>query len=387
MLLGRKKMKKLLTIAVIGMIAASSVAISHSFTKIGQSVDQLNASQEAIQHGTINEVKLNSEKIYLAVNGEEKLNCDVKTSGNIEVTLRWESEDEGVATVDGNGLVHGVSAGFTRINAYANEIKVTTKVQVTNLIIPVPEEPDMEKELITEKTYTKEENDLLDEILEDRVEKAGYGTRAGVVAAARFLALEFPYRIPYFSENGRLNNYNSTYHVDAEGRYYHKGLYLHSSRYENIGETMYGPGTWGTYIYSMPSEGQRPNGLDCSGFISWVILNGGFDPGDMGAGVATTHPDMTDLGEKKVLKTSIENDEVRAGDLLSGQGSDGGHIALVAGVTEDKYYVAEALWYGTGHFGAIINPYERNELTNNFYWHVDMKDYYKEDGNYTEYWK
>ena len=32
--------------------------------------------------------------------------------------------------------------------------------------------------------YTKEENDLLDEILKDRINDAGYKTRAGVVAAA-----------------------------------------------------------------------------------------------------------------------------------------------------------------------------------------------------------
>ena len=27
-----------------------------------------------------------------------------------------------------------------------------------------------------------------------------------------------------------------------------------------------------------------PNGLDCSGFIAWVLKNAGFDPGDIGAG-------------------------------------------------------------------------------------------------------
>lgn len=27
------------------------------------------------------------------------------------------------------------------------------------------------------------------------------------------------------------------------------------------------------------------NGLDCSGFVSWVLLNAGYNPGDLGAGV------------------------------------------------------------------------------------------------------
>ena len=75
--------------------------------------------------------------------------------------------------------------------------------------------------------YTKEQNDLLDEILKDRINDAGYKTRAGAVEAARFLSLEFPYRIRYFSENGRGN----TNKVEGEGRYYQVGLYLDESRF------------------------------------------------------------------------------------------------------------------------------------------------------------
>ena len=64
--------------------------------------------------------------------------------------------------------------------------------------------------------YTKEQIDLLDDILKSEVEKAGPGTRAGVVAAATFLPLEFPYKIPYFYENGRLTNNGSNNHMFAK---------------------------------------------------------------------------------------------------------------------------------------------------------------------------
>ena len=336
--------------------------------------------------GFIEEFMLNTNKVYLAVSGEEKIYFNLKISGEIETSVSCKSDDESIAVIDDKYVIHGISVGETRIHFWANEIEKNIDVIVTNLIIPAPDEPNGEKELITGHKYTKEENDLLDEILEDRINKAGYQTRAGTVAAARFICLEFPYRIPYFSENGRLNGFGNTYYVDGEGRYYHKGLYLNSSRFDGIIKSMYGPATWGSYMYCYPSEGQRANGFDCSGFISWIVLNGGFDSGDLGAGLAD-HLDMTDLGEKIKLTTSIENKALKAGDLLSGKGSDGGHIALIAGISGDKVYVAESLWVGTGNFGAIIKSYEYNKLTNNFYWHVDMDEFYGEDGNYTEFWK
>ena len=121
--------------------------------------------------------------------------------------------------------------------------------------------------------YSKEENDLLDKILKDRINDAGYKTRAGAVEAARFLSMEFPYRIRYFSENGR----EATNGVQGEGRYYNEGLYLDESRFVNIKKPLRGPQPWGCQLWSDPSEGYRANGLDCSGFVSWAFLNGGFD--------------------------------------------------------------------------------------------------------------
>ena len=147
---------------------------------------------------------------------------------------------------------------------------------------------------------------------------------------------------------------------------------------------MYGPNPWGCYIYSVPSEGKRKNGFDCSGFVAWILLNGGFNPGDIGAGISSV-PDMTDLGSKKRLKTSLENSELKAGDLLSGIGSNGGHIAMIIGIKDGKYFVAESLW-GNYAYGVIARTYSLESLQNNFYWHIDMDEYYKNDGNYTEYW-
>lgn len=59
----------------------------------------------------------------------------------------------------------------------------------------------------------------------------------------------------------------------------------------------------------------------------------------------------------------------------------------IAGITDEKYYVAESLWAGSGYFGTIIRAYEHDKLTDNFYWHINMDEFYGEDGNYTAYWK
>lgn len=375
-------MKNLVIIAIIGFI---STILSQS-NIIDTYENLILNSGEMQQYCDIHEFSLSTDKIYLAVNGEEKIDYNLKYSGNLPVTVSCLIEDKNVCTIDDNLIVRGVSPGTTTLVFYANDKKASVEVVVTDLITTIPSIPNPEKELINGKTFTKEENDLLDSILTDRVNKAGYKTRAGTVAAVRFLCLEFPYRIPYFSENGRLDTYGWTNYVDGEGRYYHKGLYLNDSRYANLSKSMYGPGTWGTYIYSIPSKGKRANGFDCSGFITWIVYNGGFEPGDVGAGI-TSIPDITDLGKKLNLKDSIANNKLKAGDLLSGKGSSGGHIAFVAGITEDKYYIAESLWAGTGYFGAIIRTYEHDKLTNNFYWHIDMDEFYGADGNYTAYWK
>ena len=376
-------MKSIIIVSIIGIIAVSSAFITKNIIDTSQG-DNIEIADVSI--GSVDQIVLKSENIYLAINGEKKIEYDLVVTGEIDLNISYEVKDENICTIDENGIIKGISEGSTNIIIHVNDKIASVNVIVTNLITIVPDEPDSEKELITGKKYTKEQNDLLDEILNDRIEKAGYKTRAGVVAVARFIGLEFPYRIPYFSENGRLDNYGITLYCDGEGRYYHKGLYLNNSRFDVIGKSLYGPGTWGSYIYSSPSKGQRANGFDCSGFISWIIYNGGFEPGDVGAGVSDI-PDMTDLGEKKVLTTSIQNGELKAGDLLSGKRSDGGHIALIAGITDEKYYIAESLWAGTGYFGAIIRAYEHDKLKNSFYWHIDMDEFYGEDGNYTAYWK
>ena len=246
------------------------------------------------------------------------------------------------------------------------------------------------REYFTCNMLSEEENELLDKILFDRVNRAGYKTRAGVIAAARFLTLESTYEVPYFYENGRLENYEPYKYVDGEGRYYHRGLYLSPKKKNDIVARFVGPQMWGCYLQNYTDWGGvyvtgrlYPNGLDCSGFVTWALLNGGFDVGDIGAGIEPDHKDVTDLGELVYLSDELmASGRVKAGDLI---GLDG-HAAILIGWDENNYYIAESL---NTTKGVVATTVRRSDLVHNsIYKYVVLMDkIYGEQGNYTSYWK
>ena len=206
----------------------------------------------------------------------------------------------------------------------------------------------------------------------------GYKTRASAVEAARFLTLEFKYKIHYFYENGRLLTNGTRSYVDGEGRYYHKGLYLNEFKIKNITSNLYGPEIWGCDLCTKILGEYTPNGLDCSGFISWVLLNAGFDVGDAGAGISDKKTnDLDDLGKKiEIDKNSF--DKVKVGDLLSRDG----HIGILIGIDKNTYYVAEALDYDLH-----VLTYNQNELLkSDWLYFINLDDLYINDGNLTNMW-
>lgn len=331
--------------------------------------------------GRVNDFGINKEQVYVAIKGTYSLTYEMSSVGYIPDNVTWYSEDEKIATVDEAGKITGIAKGNTVVHAKIMDKDVSTKVMVTDLITVRPKKYKLDRPYLPCGKYNKEENDILDAILKDRINDVGYKTRAGAVEAARFLALEFPYKIRYFSENGRLTING----VDGEGRYYHVGLYLDESRFAGIKKKMNGPKTWGCQLYSRPSKGLRMNGFDCSGYISWVLLNGGFDVGDLGAGV-TSVKDLTDFGKKtKFTADVVKSGKVKVGDLLSSTGPSGGHIAMIVGEDKDYYYVTESLWTPPTT-AVVIIAYSKKTLFNRYYWVMLMDSYYKEDGKLTSLW-
>ena len=341
-------------------------------------------------HPNINQVLdfiLSKTQYYLAVGGRENVLVSISKLGSPDETMSLSSSNEGVLRVEGSTLV-GVSPGNATVTVFIGGIRKEISVVVTDLIqLPVV---DKKKRDLPCNIYSAEQNQLLDTILESKVQDAGYGTRAGVVAALRFLTLEFPYQINYFYENGRLNNNTGGDYVDGEGRFYHKGLYLHSSKYSVLKKVGYGPAIWGCPLVNWQDESgfvrgvKYPNGLDCSGFITWAMYNGGFDPGDTGAGEnAWTDDDLSDLGvHQYITRSLLESNTIKAGDLIG----TNGHIAMVGGIKDGIIYVAESTTY---YDGVVMYPYTYRELLSSPYltYVINMDDYYKNDGNYTAYWE
>lgn len=332
--------------------------------------------------GKIVSFNIKKDTIYLAIDSEFKIEHSLSYVGFINDTVSYTSSNPEIVSVTENGTIKAIKDGKSTITVSVGEEKREINVTSTSLIVKRPNSFDYDKGYLPCNKYNEEENDLLDEILFDRVKSVGYPTRASVVEAARFLTLELPYRLNYFSENGRL-----TYpaKIDGEGRYYHLGLYLDESRFSKIGKKATGPDTWGCNMYNRVSHRTSKNGFDCSGFVSWVLLNGGFDPGDIGAGVTSVY-DLTDTGKRTVFnKKVVDSGVVKTGDLLSSGGKSGGHIAIIVGQDEDNYYVAESLWTGTT--GVIVKAYSKSNLWKRYYYVILMDDYYKSDGDYTEHWK
>lgn len=328
-----------------------------------------------------------AKEIYYVAK-DTKLILDIHNPQNIDYIIKL--KDENIAEIEENSI-YSKQYGKTDFEIYIGDSKVNSGVlYVVKGIETIQEAFNTKKEKITCNYFTKEENDILDLTLKDRIDKAGYQTRAGVVAAGRFLTLEFDKKIPYFYENGRLNNYGNQKYVDGEGRYYHQGLYLNESRYSDIVASFTGPAAWGCKLkqyedakwYGFIPGVKYPNGLDCSGFVSWALLNGGFDVKDSGAGdIISIKDDLYDLGKREKLNKALLNSEtIKVGDLIAYPG----HMALIIGISSDGYYyIAESL---PQFKGVVMNKYTMKELLENFTDVMLMDSVYLNDGNLTNMW-
>ncbi|MBQ8789971.1 MAG: Ig-like domain-containing protein [Ruminiclostridium sp.] len=340
----------------------------------------------------VTSVKINTADPYMNVGMYNILTVSLETVGIPDETLLWKSGNSEVATVK-DGLVTAVGEGRTTITvSTSNGISDSLDIIVTDLL-RAPQITEY-KPLLPPQQYNETEGAIIDAVLESRVATAGYGTRAGVVAAARFIPLEFKYKIPYFYENGRLDAKPNRPVCDGEGRFYHIGLYLTHSKFDELDKSkiLYGPATWGEPLtnwedaFGLIPGAQYSNGMDCSGFISWCFLNGGVPLGDIGAGETPDYEkEYSDIGERVMLDEEfMRSGRLQVGDTI---GCDG-HIALVVGFDEENIYIAESL--GNGITIEVRERYREVWENGEYTYAMLLDDIYNKHGgkgNITEIWK
>ena len=327
-------------------------------------------------------IKFNNKKKYMALGETFNLETYLDYVGDVDTSIKYSSSDDNIMTVDENGNVTAHNVGTSTITAISSNNK-TDSVEITVSSLIRPPVLNNSKKIVPCNSYTTEQVNELDAILKSRVEEAGEGTRAAVAVASRFLTLEFPYKVPYFYENGRLTGNG----VQGEGRYYKKGLYLGTEKQNQITVSMAGPASWGCPLMNYEDDGYRkpntryPNGFDCSGYVTWVLVQAGLDLGDIGAGASSKY-DYTDVGElRRNSYDLLHSGQVKVGDLI---GWDG-HIAIIGAMSDTKIYVTESLLPGV-----IMDEYDYSDPNARFYrrydYIIDMSKNYKGDGNLRNMW-
>ena len=333
----------------------------------------------------VKNIKFKVDMFYLAIGESEKLNYDIESSKD-DYKLTWSSENEDIVAIS-DGKIIGVNLGTSVVTLKSESgKKAEVSVTVTDLIRKP--ELDDKKKFLPCHAYTEEEAHIIDEALRTRVLNKGEGTRAALIETIRFMTLSFKYKVSYFYENGRMHE-SGVRKADGEGRYYHKGLYLSEDKFKDIKVSHKGPVIWGCPLTNLQDHNRykpgakMPNGLDCSGFVTWSLYNSGLDVGDIGAGINDRHKDMSDVGEMHSLTYEYANSgDYKVGDVIARWG----HTALIAGKDSEYLYIAESLLKGVRiEKVSYKNP---NSSLYKYYAYINKMDKeYSKNDDYTDMWE
>jgi len=199
---------------------------------------------------------------------------------------------------------------------------------------------------ITCGMYNHDQLAAREQILAKKVNTAGFGTREGVVAAARYLSTEIDSKIPYW----------------WGGKSTKVGL---NSQWGCGKAITASPGT-----SVQPYNSVHPFGLDCSGFVSWSIRNGGYKASTIEEGSSN----QFNFTNNNIRWGATGIDTVKPGDLAWTDG----HIGVIIGIDKTKcsYTVAEEKG---ASFGLVVT---NNDCTSGRFSHIIlMDDYYNNSSN------
>ncbi len=177
-----------------------------------------------------------------------------------------------------------------------------------------------------------------------------YGTREGVVIAAvsliNYLHDGYNVRLPYY--------WGGKYWIPGEKHYNGIGI----------------PDIFGKYITPPTiSRGGTPSyyrSFDCSGFVQWAIINGGFK--DPSTGTLDLHNKYSKYGCKVINSNCIGE----PGDLINAPNN---HVQLIVSVDSSNgiYYIAES----SGTRGVTVTTRGIHSDKDNVYYILHMGEFYK----------
>lgn len=375
-------MKKVALIISITIFIISGFVVYNFFNK-KEPINLIPTIKET--NDGVKNIKFNVDTFYLAVGESQKLNYEVESTKD-DYKLTWSSENEDIVSVN-EGKITGVSLGTAAVTLKSESGK-SSKVTVTVTDLIRKPELDDKKSFLPCHAYTEEEAHIIDEALRTRVLNKGEGTRAALIETIRFMTLSFKYKVSYFYENGRMHE-SGVRKADGEGRYYHKGLYLSEDKFKDIKVSYKGPAIWGCPLTNLQDHNRykpgakMPNGLDCSGFVTWSLYNSGLDVGDIGAGINDKYKDMSDVGEMHSLTYQYANsDDYKVGDVIARWG----HTALIAGKDSEYLYIAESLLKGVRI--EKVSYKNSNSPLYKYYAYINKMDKeYSKNDDYTDMWE
>ncbi|MDD4607646.1 MAG: M23 family metallopeptidase [Bacilli bacterium] len=194
--------------------------------------------------------------------------------------------------------------------------------------------------------FSSNELTNLNNALKSKVEAAGFGTRDGVVAAARYLSNDIGIKIPYW-----WGGKSTSVGINSEWGC-KKPIKASGSTKQPVGV-------------------QWPYGMDCSGYVSWAIRNGGYKATSIYEGSDNQYnftDDRKDWNDPETISS------VNPGDLAWRSGHIG--IIISTNVPACQYTVAEEKGASTG---LVVSTYECT--SSQFEKIILMDDYYDNDSN------
>lgn len=322
----------------------------------------------------IKSIKLNKNLMNLtSVKSEIVLSAIIDPAVDSR-NITWRTANSNFAIVSNSGLVSTKKRGVAKITAIVGGKSDSCLIGIG--LLKKPAIRNSKAIVNTSKTYSAGSSLFLNRFLEKRIYDVGLKTRAGVVEAARFLSLEFKDGI-YYSSN-------------TEGRFDHIGLNIKNS---NI--------CWGC-------KGNKFKylGLNCSGFVNWVLLNGGFNLSVDNFNKVVKLPNVT-MGMKKYIASyylgnlitgssiipynrNVNWNKVKVGDLVwKGSHSNySGHIGIIIGIKGNNIYIANSASGSRYNGNGLIVETERKRRTSKrgYTQIVLMDGAYKKQGKLSNMW-